>query len=239
MTERVRPRAWLPRRGPNNGGAAAPGATAVERLRREDFGRSTLAVARQLLGCTLCHRVGSSIRRGRIVEVEAYTDDPASHCANGKRTPRNRIMFGPPGFAYVYFTYGMHHCFNVVTDAEGQPGAVLVRGLDGIARASGPALACQALHLSVRDNGRDLVTDPDIWIEPGRRRRGERIVQTTRIGIRKGTELRRRFYVLGSPGISKRDRTAESSAIGGRARRAPMGDGSRRQNRLKPGGGRC
>ncbi len=228
MSEGVPRRASLQRRSPNNE-EAAPGATVLERLQREDYAQSTLAVARRLLGCTLCHRVGGSIRRGRIVEVEAYTDDPASHCANGKRTPRNRIMFGPPGFAYVYFTYGMHHCFNVVTDAEGQPGAVLVRGLDGIARASGPALACQALQLSVRDNGRDLVTDPDIWIESGRRRRGEPIVQTTRIGIRNGTELRRRFYILGSPGISKRDRAAELSAVGRRGLRTPKGDGSPRR----------
>jgi DNA-3-methyladenine glycosylase len=163
-----------------------------------------------LLGCTICHRVGDEWLRGRIVEVEAYTADLASHAANGKRTPRNRIMFGPAGLSYVYFTYGMHHCFNVVTDSEGQPGAVLIRGLDGIARAAGPALACRALQLTRRDNGRDLVTDPDLRIEPGRRRRGERIVQTTRIGIRKAVELPYRFYILGSPGVSKRDRVAEA-----------------------------
>jgi DNA-3-methyladenine glycosylase len=191
-------------------------------------------VARRLLGCTLYHRVGGSTLRGRIVEVEAYTDDPASHCANGKRTPRNRIMFGPPGYAYIYFTYGMHHCFNTVTEADGQPGAVLVRGLDGIAHASGPALACRALRLSVRDNGRDLVTDPDVWIEPGRRKRGERIVQTTRIGIRNGTELRRRFYILGSPGVSKRDGAAELEALGKRPR---VVRGGRRRSRRRRGAG--
>lgn len=184
----------------------------MPRLRRDDFARSTFAVARRLLGCTVCHRVSAQVRRGRIVEVEVYTDDPASHAANGKRTPRNRIMFGPAGFAYVYFTYGMHHCFNVVTEADGRPGAVLVRGLDGIAHAAGPALVCKALHLTVRDNGRDLVTDPDLWVEPGRRKRGERVVQTTRVGIRQGTDLSRRLYVLGSPGVSKRDRRAESEA---------------------------
>ena len=167
-------------------------------------------VARRLLSCTLCHRVAGQIRRGRIVEVEVYTDDPASHAANGKQTPRNRIMFGPAGMAYVYFTYGMHHCFNVVTERDGRPGAVLIRGLDGIARAAGPALACRALHLTLRDNGRDLTTDPDLWIERGRRRRGEVIVRTTRIGIRHGAELPRSFYLRGSPGVSKRDRRAES-----------------------------
>jgi DNA-3-methyladenine glycosylase len=180
------------------------------RLDRADFARPALTVARRLLGCVLCHRLGDAWLRGRIVEVEAYTHDLASHAANGKRTPRNGIMFGPAGFAYVYFTYGMHHCFNVVTDSEGQPGAVLIRGLDGIARAAGPALACRALQLTRRDNGRDLATDPDLWIERGRRRRGERVVQTTRIGIRKAVDLPYRFYLLDSPGVSKRDRSAET-----------------------------
>jgi len=188
------------------------GSDRIPRLQRSDFARSTLRVARRLLGCTICHRRAGEVLRGRIVEVEVYTDDAASHSANGKRTPRNRLMFGPAGFAYVYFTYGMHHCFNVVTEQDGRPGAVLVRGLDGIAHAAGPALACRALHLSVRDNGRDLITDPDLWIEPGRRKPGERIVRTTRIGIRHAADLPLRFYLLGSAGVSKRDRRAESVA---------------------------
>jgi DNA-3-methyladenine glycosylase len=185
------------------------------RLQRADFARSTETVARRLLGCTLCHRIGDEVVRGRIVEVEAYTDDPASHAANGKRTARNRVMFGPAGMAYVYFTYGMHHCFNVVTEGEGIPGAVLVRGLDGIHHGAGPALVCRAMRLALRDNGRDLVTDAHLWMEAGRRRPGERIIQARRIGIRNGVELLRRFYLLGSPGVSKRDRRAETvTAIG-------------------------
>ncbi|MFN8626882.1 MAG: DNA-3-methyladenine glycosylase [Candidatus Binatia bacterium] len=180
-------------------------------MHRVDFARSTEAMARRLLGCALCHRVGDDVLRGRIVEVEAYTDDPASHAANGKRTPRNRVMFGAAGTAYVYFTYGMHHCFNVVTEGEDTPGAVLVRGLDGIARAAGPALVCRAMRLTREDNGRDLLTDPNLWIETGRRRPGERIVRTTRIGIAKGVEYLRRFYLLGSPGVSKPDRRAEAA----------------------------
>lgn len=180
------------------------------RLQRVDFARPTLLVARRLLGCVLCRRVGNQVLRGRIVELEAYTDDPASHAANGRQTPRNRVMFGPAGVAYIYFTYGMHHCFNVVTETDGVPGAVLIRGLDDGVLASGPALACRALQLTVRDNGRDLVDDPDLWIEPGRRRRGERIVRTRRIGIVKGADLERRFYLLGSPGVSRRDRAAEA-----------------------------
>ncbi len=183
-----------------------------ERLQQRDYVRSTFLVARRLLGCTICHRVDGNLVRGRIVEVEVYTDDPASHAAHGKRTPRNRIMFGPGGFAYVYFTYGMYHCFNVVTESDGKPGAVLIRGVDGIDHAAGPGLVCRALHLTRRDNGRDLVTDPDLWIAPGRRRAGERLVRARRVGIRRGAELAWRFYLLGSPGVSKRDRQAEAAA---------------------------
>lgn len=182
------------------------------RLQRADFARPTAAVARRLLGCTLCHRISDEVLRGRIVEVEAYTDDPASHAAAGKRTPRNRVMFGPAGVAYVYFTYGMHHCFNVVTETEGTPGAVLIRGIDNLALAAGPALVCRAMHFTLRDNGRDLVTDPGLWIEAGRRKRNERVIQTTRIGIGKGTELLSRYYLFGSPGVSKRDRRAEAKS---------------------------
>jgi len=192
------------------------------RLQRADFAHPTEAVARRLLGCRLFHRIGDAVVRGRIVEVEAYTDDPASHAADGKRTPRNRVMFGRAGTAYVYFTYGMHHCFNVVTEAEGTPGAVLIRALDGVDHAGGPALVCRAMHLTLRDNGRDLVTDPQLWIEAGRRRAGERVVQTTRIGIAKGAELLRRFYLFGSPGVSRRDRQAEMVAA--TARRDKRGD---------------
>jgi DNA-3-methyladenine glycosylase len=182
----------------------------VSRFARTAFARPTAAVARRLLGCTLCHQIDGETLRGRIVEVEAYTDDAASHCANRRRTPRNTVMFGAPGVAYIYFTYGMHHCFNVVTEPQNRPGAVLIRGLDGIARAAGPALVCRALRLTLRDNGRDLVADPRLWIEPGRPQRNERIVNTTRVGIRQATDLLLRYYVLDSPGVSKRDRVAEA-----------------------------
>ncbi len=182
-------------------------------MQRAEFERPTLAVARRLLGCVLCHRVGDQVLRGRIVEAEAYTDDPASHAASGRRTRRNQVMFGRAGVAYIYFSYGMHHCFNVVTEGEGRPGAVLIRGLDAIPHAAGPGLVCRALHITLRDNGRDLITDADLWIEAGRRTRGERVVRTTRIGIAKGADLRRRFYILGSPGVSKRDRQAEAALL--------------------------
>jgi len=99
-------------------------------LKESFFARSTLAVARDLVGALLSAGQGRQIVAGRIVEVEAYLGmaDPASHAANGP-TRRSAIMFGPPGVAYVYLIYGMHHCLNVVTEEDGRPGAVLIRAL--------------------------------------------------------------------------------------------------------------
>ena len=182
-------------------------------LGRRFYSRPTLALARALLGTWLCHRVGADIRRGRIVEVEAYTDDEASHSRGRRRTPRNTVMFGPAGFAYVYFTYGMHHCFNVVAERDGVPGAVLIRGLDGLPNANGPARLTAALGLDKRHNHLDLTAGDTLWLERGRRKAGERIVQTTRIGIRHAVDLPWRFYLAGSPGVSRRDHKAESALI--------------------------
>jgi DNA-3-methyladenine glycosylase len=181
------------------------------RLSRRFYARPTLELARALLGCWLCHRIGAVTQRGRIVEVEAYTDDPASHARQGRRTPRNAVMFGPAGHLYVYFTYGMHYCANVVAERDGEPGAVLIRGLDGIPGANGPGRACRALGIDRGLDGIDLTRGP-AWITRGRRRRGERVIQATRIGIRTATELPWRFYLAGSLGVSRPDRRAEARA---------------------------
>jgi DNA-3-methyladenine glycosylase len=156
--------------------------------------------------------MGPEVLRGRIVEVEAYTDDGASHARGSRLTPRNDVMFGTAGHAYVYFTYGMHHCFNVVTERDGTPGAVLIRGLDGIEAANGPARLCRALGIDLRHNRLDLTASPSLWLEPGRRSRNERVIQTTRIGIRTATTLPWRFYLTNSTGVSKLDRSAEREA---------------------------
>ena len=182
-------------------------------LPRRFFARPTLVVARALLGCYLCHRVGRSVRRGRIVEVEAYTDDAASHSRQRRPTPRNAVMFGAAGHAYVYFTYGMHFCFNIVTENHGVPGAVLIRGLEGLAGANGPARLCRALAIDRRHNRLDLTGGGPLWIERGRLRAGERVVQTTRVGIRVAVDLPWRFYVAGSAGVSRRDRRAERGDV--------------------------
>jgi len=103
-------------------------------LPEDFFARATIEVARDLLGATLRVRSSDGLwTAGRIVETEAYggAEDPASHAAGG-RTPRSEIMFGPPGLAYVYLIYGMHHCLNFVTEPDGQPGAVLIRALEPV-----------------------------------------------------------------------------------------------------------
>jgi DNA-3-methyladenine glycosylase len=192
---------------------------AAQPLPRPFYARPTATVARALLGCVLCHDAGDTVRRGRIVEVETYTDDDASHARAGRRTPRNAVMFGPPGHAYVYFTYGMHFCFNVVTERVDQPGAVLIRGLDGLPAAHGPGRLCRALGIDRRHDGLDLTSGAALWIESGGLEPGARVIRTRRVGIRRATALPWRLYVAGSPGVSRRDRDAEAArAAGGRRR---------------------
>jgi DNA-3-methyladenine glycosylase len=167
--------------------AASPSRTptAAEILDRAFFERPTLKVARALIGCTLVHEVGGAPRRGRIVETEAYDGlrDRASHAHRGP-TPRNRVMFGPPGVAYVYLIYGLHHCLNLVTREEGYPAAVLIRALEpapGLPPCSGPGRLTRALAIDRRQDGLD-VTRPPLYVAP-RRRRPARILTTPRIGV--------------------------------------------------------
>jgi DNA-3-methyladenine glycosylase len=147
-----------------------------KRLNRKFYNRSTLKVAKELLGKYLVNEKDGNYVSGKIVETEAYIgpDDPASHAYRGV-TPRNKVMFGDPGYAYIYFTYGMHHCLNFVTEREGFPAAVLIRALepaDGIeimkerrktkdlkSLTNGPAKLCQALGIDRTLNGADLCSD--------------------------------------------------------------------------------
>ena len=152
----------------------------MARLPRSFYDRDTIDVARDLLGKRLVHRVGGVERVGRIVETEAYLGphDLAAHSARGL-TPRTRVMFGPPGHAYVYFVYGMHWCVNVVTQAEGTASAVLLRALEPVknveGRTNGPALLCRAMGIDGRLNGHDLVgRAPGADPEAAARRRGLR-----------------------------------------------------------------
>ena len=157
---------------------------------------------------------GGEPRWGRLVEVEAYLgpDDLAAHSAGGRRTSRTRVMYGPPGHAYVYVIYGLHHCLNFVTRPEGEPQAVLVRALEpgaGLAgSASGPGLVCRALGIDLALNGAPL-EPPHLYVaDDGHRPPPEAIFTTPRIGVDYAREwaaapLR---FCLDSPYLSRRRR---------------------------------
>ncbi|MDQ6669919.1 MAG: DNA-3-methyladenine glycosylase [Chloroflexota bacterium] len=132
------------------------------RLPHSFYARPTLLVAREMLGKVLVHVEDGVRRAGRIVETEAYVGpgDAASHARSGP-SKRGALMWGTPGVAYVYLIYGMHHCFNAVTEADGFPGAVLVRAIEPLEnanRSSGPGLVCRALGIDRTCSGTDLVT---------------------------------------------------------------------------------
>jgi DNA-3-methyladenine glycosylase len=161
---------------------AMPNVATVRAVPRSFFARDTLDVARDLLGCLLVH-AGT---RGRIVETEAYRglDDRASHASRG-RTPRSTIMFGPPGYAYVYLIYGMYHCLNVVTEPEETPAAVLIRAVEPLgalagANTSGPGRLCRAFGITREHNGLDM-TRSALRIVRGSPPR--RIATSPRIGV--------------------------------------------------------
>ncbi len=183
------------------------------RLGRKFYSRRTDRVARDLLGCVLVHRLKGTKLSGKIVETEAYfgRGDPGSH-ASRKRTPRNSIMFGKPGFAYVYFVYGNHYCLNFVTEKEGTAGAVLIRALEplegteemarrrkGKNLTGGPGRLTQALGITKEHNGLDL-TGNELFVLRGSR--PARIARATRVGLRHGKELELRFYIRGNKFVS-------------------------------------
>jgi len=188
-------------------------------LPRSFYERPVLVVARAMLGRSLVHDLPGGRLAGRIVEVEAYGDgrDPASHARFG-RTARNAAMFGPAGHAYVYFTYGVHHCLNLVTGRSGRPSAVLVRALRpvlGIERmrrrrgrlplerlARGPGCVARALGLTLEHDGIDLTSGP-LWLsDRPPQRSGHPIAAGPRVGIRAGLDRKWRFQLAGEPCVS-------------------------------------
>jgi len=197
-------------------------------LPRSFYDRDPRTVARELLGKMLVRRKRGRQIAGRIVEVEAYLgqDDPAAHVFAG-RTPRNQVLFGPPGHAYVYFIYGNHYCLNVSCMPEGQAGSVLIRALEPVAgleqmakrrkvakeqlgseRArklltSGPGRLSEAFGITrARDNGKDVTAaGSDLRIEDDGNR-PEKIATGPRVGITKAVEERLRYVIEGNPFVS-------------------------------------
>lgn len=190
-------------------------------LPRRFYIRETLTVAEELLGKKLVRHTDNTRLVGKIVEVEAYrgSDDLGSHAYRGM-TPRNRLMFGKGGFAYVYFTYGMHYCFNVVTERQNAPGAVLIRALEplnGIETmrknrgnknllnlTNGPAKLTEAMNITKKQNGLDLTRSKELFIcEPKVKEKFE-VVSTKRIGIKGGADKPWRFYIKNNKSVSRK-----------------------------------
>lgn len=173
-------------------------------------------VAPLLLGCLLRRTINGREVVTRIVEVEAYEQsDAASHSFKGQ-TPRTDVMFGPAGQVYVYFTYGMHFCCNIVTGRVGEGSAVLLRAVEpvsgehimhelrpvqGVTLTNGPAKLCQALAINMTFNGHDLSTRP-LRLEMVEPLSSAEITQTTRIGISKAKDVPRRFYINNNPYVT-------------------------------------
>jgi len=191
-----------------------------EPLPRSFFERDAPTVARELLGKVLVSTAGEDVTGGRIVETEAYlgAGDPGSHAATKGITRRNAVMYGPPGVAYVYFTYGNHHMINLVTEPEGTAGAVLIRAIEplfgveemlrrrapahGANLANGPGKLAAALGIDLTDNGTvlgggrltvyDAPPVPDSAVRVG-----------GRVGLSDGHELELRYHLAGDPHVSK------------------------------------
>jgi DNA-3-methyladenine glycosylase len=199
-------------------------------LLREFYDRPTLQVAAALIRKVLVHRTSQGTTAGAIVEVEAYIgeDDPACHAAPGP-TARNQPLYGPPGHAYVYLNYGIHNLFNVVTESEGRPAAVLVRALlpiDGLelmrsrrARdrrkpgeipdaelCRGPGSLARAMGITLEENRVDLCASRLFLEDRGGVDVGGEVAWSSRIGISVGLERRWRCFVAGCPAVSGRIR---------------------------------
>jgi DNA-3-methyladenine glycosylase len=178
----------------------------MRKLSRAFYDQDTILVAKELLGKYLVH----ADRVGWIVEVEAYLGphDLAAHSARGL-TERTKVMFGPPGHAYVYMIYGMYYCMNVVTEREGHASAVLLRAVEPvqsvIGRTQGPGLLCKAMGIDKRLNARDLLSD-DFYIAAPPKGKPFTIVKRPRIGVDyagRWAKRHLRFYIKGNPFVSR------------------------------------
>ncbi|HEY8803899.1 MAG TPA: DNA-3-methyladenine glycosylase [Clostridium sp.] len=200
------------------------------RLTREFYSRETLQVAKELLGKTLIHEVNGVELRGMIVETEAYIGsiDKACHAYGGKKTPRVETLYGMPGIAYVYFIYGMYHCFNVITKEEGYPEGVLIRaiqpieGLDAMSKlrfkkdyneltkaqiknlTTGPSKLCIAMNINKDNNKQDLCASK-LYIEDSGEKENVTIIEAKRVGIDYAEEAKDflwRFYIKNNIWVS-------------------------------------
>ena len=204
----------------------------MRKLTREFYNRTSLDVAKDLLGKYLVHIVDGVEVIGRIVETEAYMGpfDKAAHSYNNRRTKRNEVMFGPPGFAYVFVIYGMYSCMNIVTEEAGKPQAVLIRALEPVAGlgkmaelryekslsdcnkkeltgfTNGPGKLCQSMHITRINNGTDMCGG-SFYVAEGLEEQEFQVVSTTRVNIDYADEAIHypwRFYIKGNKYISQK-----------------------------------
>ncbi len=199
-----------------------------DKLTKDFYSRNVLVVAKDLLGKIFVYNNKSTGKKlaGRIVEVEAYDGniDEAAHTFNGI-TERNKIMFEPGGFLYVYFTYGIHYCANIVTGEKKHGTAVLLRGMEPVSEIetfainrfgktnlaeneklnllNGPAKICKAFGINREHNGTDLING-EIYLLNEPTVPDSKIIKTTRIGIKKSVNLKWRFYIKNNPNVSKK-----------------------------------
>lgn len=188
------------------------------------FERPSPTVAIDLLGCVLARRVNGETVRGQVVETEAYeAGDPAMY-AYRHQTKRNQVVFGPAGVAYVYRIYRQYHCFNIVTDRDGFASTILVRAIalptyptwiapkEKLAKvAAGPGKLCRALQIDESLRGAKVHPDSGLWVEGRSPQTSQQIAdgtlditQTTRIGLSKGADILWRWYLTGSPAVSRK-----------------------------------
>ncbi|GCD10004.1 DNA-3-methyladenine glycosylase [Clostridium tagluense] len=200
------------------------------KLTREFYAKETLQVAKELLGKVVVHEVNGVKLKGKIVETEAYIGsiDKASHAYGGKKTPRLEALYGKPGIAYVYFIYGMYHCFNVITEKEGSPEGVLIRaiepidGIDEMSKlrfnkvyneltkaqfknlSSGPSKLCIAMNINKENNKQDLCSG-NLYIEESMDKEKIEIIEAKRIGIdyaEEAKDFKWRFYIKDNVWVS-------------------------------------
>jgi DNA-3-methyladenine glycosylase len=182
----------------------------MRKLPRTFYDRDTIMVAKDLLGKLLVHQSRGVKHIGKIVEVEAYLGphDLAAHSARGF-TARTKVMFGPPGHAYVYLIYGMYHCMNVVTESAGHASAVLLRAIEPMenvtGRTCGPGLLCRAMKIGRHLNAQDLLSD-GFFIAAPSKSMPFTIVKRPRIGVdyaKHWAKRHLRFYIKGNPFVSR------------------------------------
>lgn len=191
----------------------------MERFEKEKILSDVHFAAKRLLGSYFVRIIGGRKLIGKIVETEIYHEnDPASHSCNG-RTKRTGVMFGPPGFSYIYLVYGMYHCFNIVCGKRGEGSAILIRALEPVKGinimkkyrntsdvgnlTNGPGKLCQALHLTRRENDMDLLNKKSpVYLKFNDQIPKDNIVNVTRIGISKAKDRKYRFYIKDNNFIS-------------------------------------